>query len=322
MKLNEIEIIEKFRSAFQLQRKDLSDDVAFLGEWKGTTVLKADMFVQGTDMPPGMTLRQASRKAVVACLSDLACKGAEPIGFVVSLALPRKLATAKDVKLLVAGVKDASDEFGVPLVGGDVNESEELVIDCAMMGRVVRQVTRGGAAPGDLLVTTGPFGYSSLGLKHLLHGSSIPTALKKKALECVLRPRPRPRLCKELIDADCVDASMDSSDGLAITLNEMALQSDKKLVVTSLPADRSFMENCRSWTLNPLELVMYGGEEYEAVLSIPRAKWQEAKRIAARLNEALYSFGFVAEGEHEVVYRPTPGAKSSRIDPRGWIHLQ
>ena len=65
----------------------IGDDVALIPAGKGRLVAKVDMLVEHTDVPPGMTYRQAARKAVAMCVSDFAAKGVKPDSFMVSLGL-------------------------------------------------------------------------------------------------------------------------------------------------------------------------------------------------------------------------------------------
>jgi len=142
---------------------EIGDDVAWIPMSEGKLVLKVDMLVQHTDVPSGMTLRQAARKAVAMCVSDFAAKGVRPDSFMVSLGLVRGV-TRAEVNELASGFRDAQREWGVRMVGGDTNEANELVIDCAMVGFAKKIVRRGGATPGEVAVVTGPFGYPPAGL--------------------------------------------------------------------------------------------------------------------------------------------------------------
>ena len=320
--MDELGIIEAIRSAFYSQKADLSDDVAFVKRGRGYLVLKADMFVKSTDLPPGMTLRQASRKAVVACISDLLCKGASPWGFLVSLGLPRDFASRRDVRLISQGLRDASVQYDVPILGGDVNEAEDLVIDVSMAGYAERMVRRSGSKAGDVLVSTGPFGLTALGLGHLLRRGPLPRRLAKSALASVYEPAPKKGLCKALVEHGIVNASMDSSDGLAITLNEMANQSSKEFIVTSLPADADFLRECDVAGLDSFDLIMHGGEEYEAVLSVPLAKLRAAQGLASELGMKLFPFGRVRQGSAGVKYSPRGGGKARGVAAEGWVHLR
>jgi len=220
------------------------------------------------------------------------------------------------------GLRDASMEFGMPILGGDVNEADELVIDVAMVGFVKKMVRRDGAKTGDVLVATGPFGLTALGLRHLLDGKQLPEPLAAASLRSVYQPSPRKDVCPLLIGSGLVDSSMDSSDGLAITLNEMARQSRKEIIMTSLPTDESFIRACSSSGLDPLDLVLHGGEEYEAILAIPKAKLRRATELAEKAGARLYPFGYVGRGGAQVTYLPPGGLRAATVEAEGWVHLE
>ncbi len=320
--MNELRIINLIRETFASQKADLLDDVSFIKKGRGFFVLKTDMLVKSTDIPRGMTLRQASRKAVVASLSDMLCKGADLWGFMVSFGIPRRLATVGNVTLLSTGLRDASIQYEVPILGGDVNGADDLVIDVAVAGYARRMVRRDGAKVGDRLVATGPFGLTALGLRHLLGGEPLPRSLAAASLSSVYQPSPKKGLCKLLIDAGVVNASMDSSDGLAITLNEMSKQSGREMVMTSLPAEPAFLRACSSAGCDSLDLVLHGGEEYEAVLAVPEAKLPTAISLAARAGARLYPFGAVRRGKARVLYSPPGRSPATEIPADGWVHLR
>ena len=100
----------------------IGDDVAVVPLGVGKLVLKVDMLVEHTDVPRGMTSRQAARKAVAMCVSDFAAKGVKPDSFMVSLGL-RQGVTQEEVGGLALGFRDAEKEWEVRMVGGDTNES-------------------------------------------------------------------------------------------------------------------------------------------------------------------------------------------------------
>src|SRR5579863_1743984 len=111
----------------------IGDDVALVppGKTGDSVVLKCDMLVGRTDVPPGMSWKMASRKAVAMCVSDFAAKGVRPTAFMVSVGLPRRTPRGK-VVALSSGLLQASREWGVKLVGGDTGEADDLIIDCTM----------------------------------------------------------------------------------------------------------------------------------------------------------------------------------------------
>jgi len=294
----------------------IGDDVAVVPVGRGRLVLKVDMLVEHTDVPAGMTYRQAARKAVAMCVSDFAAKGARPDSFVVSLGL-RKGVSQEQVDALALGFRDAEKEWNLLLVGGDTNEAKELVIDCAMVGFAKRLVPRRGARPGDVLIVTGLFGYPPAGLR-LLKGSAVAKGeFGEKAKASVLEPKPSLEVGIAL--GPFLSSAMDSSDGLARSLHTLATESRVGFEATILPAAmgvRGFAETNR---LSLEELVFEGGEEYVIVGTVPSSRIAGAREAVRGAGGSLFEIGKVTSGAGRVML--ATGKKRRHIRNVGWTHL-
>lgn len=294
----------------------IGDDVAIIPHGKGRVVVKVDMLVEHTDVPPGMTYRQAARKAVAMCVSDFAAKGVEPDSFMVSLGLRRGV-TQEQADALAKGFKDAEREWKVHLVGGDTNESEELIVDCAMLGFARRIVPRDGSSPGDVLVVTGPFGYTRAGLEILMESATASGDFWKKAVESVLTPSPNLQTGVAL--APYLTSAMDSSDGLARSLHTLARASGVGFELTSLPAAYGVKEFASSNGLDPDALVLRGGEEYVVVGTTRRQGLEAARKAVKRTGGELLEIGRATESRKVELLT---GRKRRAIEDEGWTHLR
>jgi thiamine-monophosphate kinase len=310
-KLDEKEIIRIF--ANKLGISDL-DDVALLD--KDNIIFKSDMLVASTDMPRGMKAWQVARKSIIASMSDLAAKGIRPHAVIISLGIPPKNCKRPYIKALAKGFAIAANEFGVKIVGGDTNEACELVIDCSMIGFAAGKVpTRNGAKPGDIVTISGRFGFATAGLAILLRNSIKASSriFRKQAIESVLEPKPRQRFGLAL--AKYFSSSIDSSDGLAISLYELASQSGVDIVIDSIPAVEGLDKFAQENSLDPHELVFHGGEEYEIVATIPQTKLRQAEVAARRARVSLYVIGRVQSGSGYVFVR------KKLLENRGYRHF-
>ena len=274
------------------------------------------MLVDRTDVPAGMTRRQAARKSVAMCVSDFAAKGATPDSFLVSLGL-RRGTTKEEVVELAKGFRDASLEWNLKLVGGDTNESDNLVIDCTMIGFADKIVPRDGAKPGQIVVTTGYFGYSPAGLRILLEKAKAEPQFRSLAVDSVLNPRPRLRLGLEI--AGILSSSIDSSDGLAISLHAIAEMSEVGISITRQPHRRDVEKFADSNGYRLDDLVLYGGEEYEIVGTLDQRFLPRARSVAMSLGEDLLVIGRTTNRRGKV---ELSGERRERIEKRGWIHLR
>jgi len=157
---NELDIIRIFTDILGqpgVGYSTLGDDVAQAPTSHSRLVIKCDMLVGMTDVPEGMTYKQAGRKSVVSCISDFAAKGVAPNAIMVSLGLP-KGTTFRKARELAYGIKDVCDKFEIKFLGGDTNETGDLIIDCVMIGYAGSILERKGAHVGDLVAVSGPLG--------------------------------------------------------------------------------------------------------------------------------------------------------------------
>ncbi|MEM1586659.1 MAG: thiamine-phosphate kinase [Candidatus Bathyarchaeia archaeon] len=297
------------------------DDVSAIPSGReDIVVLKTDMLVGKTDVPPGMSLRQAARKAVVMNVSDFAAKGVRPIAALISLGLPPDL-TEGDIREVALGLNDGAREYGVYIIGGDTNESLDLVICCMLAGYCNRKkvVRRGGARPNDIVAVTGPFGKTSAGLRILLEGLSPPERIREPLVESVLMPRARLREGLLLADMGALTASIDSSDGLAWSLHEISEASGVGFQINNIPVAPEVEEFALEYGFDPLDLSLYGGEEYELVVTIKSDMWDEAKNALKSLGAQLIEMGrAISEKKIEA----NIDGRRIIIERRGWEHFK
>src|SRR3989442_15933547 len=255
------------------------DDIAaipILG--KNWMILKSDMLVGSTDVPRGMSFRQAARKAIVATVSDFAAKGVRPQALMVSLGLPPTL-SRNDVSQIGHGLADGSEEYGCRIIGGDTGESRDLTIDCMGAGitKPSTLVRRSGARPGDIVAVTGRFGNASAGLRLLLSGRKSLGSIARNLAETVLQPRARLDEGVRLAEHKLASASIDSSDGLAWSLHEIARCSKVSIGLDSIPVAREAESFARQNRVSPVEFALYGGEEDDLLGTVKPHRFGKTK---------------------------------------------
>jgi thiamine-monophosphate kinase len=283
-------------------------------------VLKTDMLVGKTDVPAGMSLWQAARKAVIMNVSDFAAKGVKPEVMLVSLGLPRGI-TRKDVKEIGRGLNSGAREYGVYVVGGDTNEASDLIISVSLFGMAKKErvVLRSGAKPGDIVAVTGLFGKTVAGLKILLDGFKAPQKVRSVLIKSVFIPCARLEEGLALSKTRAVTASIDSSDGLAWSLYEIARASNVGFIINEAPIANEVKRFAEINGLNPLELTLYGGEEYELVVTVKPELWKKAEKAVRDVGGKLLQVG-KATAEKQVLLEINN--EKHVIEPRGWEHFK
>ena len=296
--LNERAIIDIIISNLGLRgnNKRRDDDVSTVSlrnmKRMKSLIIKCDMLVESTDVPPGMYPWQIARKSISACVSDLSAKGIKPHVSLISVGIPKKY-SKPEIEDLAKGFQIASKEFGVKIVGGDTNESKELIIDCSMIGFSEDCASglpgRNGAKPGDLVVVSGEFGYTSAGLKILTKNAKAYGEFKNNAISSVMKPKPAQKFGVSL--AKYFSASMDSSDGLSISLYELARQSNVNFLIDNIPSAKGVCNFARNNHLDYKRLIFCGGEEYENRRNKCAGKFEESKGYSQTFKiEIIYNW--------------------------------
>src|SRR5579864_1664448 len=315
-KPDEIEIIKIFQQSFGKKSKFVPEDVEILRMNKTVVIVKSDMLVESTDVPPGMKTSEIARKSMVACVSDFACKGIKPQYATISLAIPKGISRS-EIRKLAAGFSMASKEYDVKIAGGDVNEGKEIVIDVSMFGISKKIVKRSGARINDVIITSGPFGYCSAGLKIILNHLKADAKFTKKCKQHVNKPIPRLEFGVGI--SDYISSSMDSSDGLSTTLNEMSRQSRRKFVITKLPTKPDVEKFAGTNKIKLMDLVFCGGEEYEIVATVSRHNLDKVRQIAKLHKIPLFEIGYVTNGLNVVYLQEN---KLIPVKKCGWLHFK
>jgi len=295
----------------------IGDDVAVIPARGRKAVLKVDMLVESTDVPSGMDYRQAARKAIAMCVSDFAAKGVKPDSFMASLGI-RRGTTREQIDQLGRGFRDAEQEWGVRLVGGDTNEADQLVIDCVMIGFAKKVVGRKGARPGDTLVVTGTFGCPPSGLKIMIDGARAEKDFRSRAMASVTKPAPNLEVGIAL--GDYLTSAMDSSDGLARSLHTLAEASEVGFDIDGMPAAKGTAEFAKENGLSLQDLVMSGGEEYVIVGTVSPRRLAAAKGAAESAGGQLLAIGRATQKKG--IVRLRTGRSWKRIGDEGWTHLR
>jgi thiamine-monophosphate kinase len=317
--LTEREIIRVFTSQFADQPGvplGFDDDVSAIPlSSKTWIIVKTDMLAGSTDVPPGMTIQESARKAVVATVSDFAAKGVRPRALMVSLGLQAP-ARKNVVQDLARGLGQAAREYNCKIIGGDTNQADDLVIDIIGVGLAnpKRLVRRDGARPGDIVAVTGPFGRSSAGLRILMSGSKRDLANYPSLVRAVCHPKAR--LAEGIILAKSgVTSSIDSSDGLALSLHQIAQASRTSVNLHTIPIAPEVQNYAKQYRLSVTDLALYGGEEYELVITIrPNGFSNLKKRVPS-----LTKIGLVEKGHAGVVAHLD--GKRIQVKEQGWEHF-
>ncbi|ACK49630.1 thiamine-monophosphate kinase [Methylocella silvestris BL2] len=294
----------------------LRDDAALLNAPQGRgLILTKDLLVAGVHFFENDLPGAIARKALRVNLSDLAAKGAAPLGFLLGLALPPDW-TPDWLKAFAADLAADAQDFGCPLLGGDtVKTPGPLTLSITAFGAAPAQgmVRRDAALTGDALYVSGTVGDAALGLRLRLNREEDRGWIGALGAEnaAFLADRyllPRPRLA--LIDAlgDHARAAMDVSDGLAGDLTKM-------LALAGLTADVALADLPLSQAARAaleaqpalIETICCGGDDYEILCAAAPEKALALEAGAKAAGIKLTRIGQARRGAVTPIFRNAKG---------------
>lgn len=281
----------------------LGDDAAVVAVPAGhELVLTTDGVISGVHFYPANPPALVAKKALRINLSDLAAKGARPLGFLLSIALTREFADGW-LKDFTRSLGDDARKFNCPLLGGDTDRTPGPVsVTIAALGSVPRgtMVRRSGARPGDRLVVSGTIGDAALGVMLPRDPAAAQRwGLDRRMCDHLLRrylvPQPRNAIAEAL--RRHASGAIDVSDGLAGDLAKMCRASrvDATIDVARVPLSRAARV---ALAAEPelLETILTGGDDFEVLASVPPRKLAALHKSARAAGVALTEVGRFSAG--------------------------
>jgi len=282
----------------------LVDDAAALEPPPGCDlVLKTDGLIEGVHFFSDDPADAVAKKALRVNLSDLAAKGARPLGFLLALALPREIEPAW-IEPFARGLGEDAEFFSFPLLGGDTDCTPgPLTISVAAIGAVPhgKMVLRSGARPGDRVVVTGTIGDSALGVQLRCDPTKADQwELGRDHLDYLefryLLPQPRNALSEAL--RAYATAAMDISDGLAGDLAKLCRASGvaADVDVWRVPLSDA-ARAARDKEASLVETILTGGDDYEVLATLSADDLHAFSQAAQAANVKVTEIGRIAAGE-------------------------
>lgn len=279
----------------------LSDDAAFLSIPDGQQlVLTKDMLVADIHFFADDRPDLIAAKALRVNLSDLAAKGAKPLGYLLGLGLPADW--SEDwLQAFCQGLKRDQQEFDFPLLGGDtVKSPERLTLSITAFGLLDhgRQVLRKNAKAGDLVYVSGTIGDGALGLETRKgqFQDLLPTDQHAFLTDRFLVPQPRVAL--RHVVGQFATASMDVSDGLMGDASKMAKAANVSMLLLqdAIPLSGA-AQAMISQRPNLWPTIISGGDDYELLFTISPGDRAEVEHMAKEAGQRITHIGTVEEGE-------------------------
>jgi thiamine-monophosphate kinase len=295
----------------------LADDAAAIAPPPGCDlVLTTDGVISGVHFFADDPADAVARKALRINLSDLAAKGAAPLGFLLSIGLPAGL-PADWLKSFARGLREDAEHYGCPLLGGDTDRSPgAITVYIAALGTVPHgsMVKRKGAQPGDVVVATGTIGDAALGLVLRQDAAAagrwkLDAAMQDHLLSRYLLPQPRIAIAEAL--RRHVSAAIDVSDGLVGDLAKLCRVSGvgAEVMIGDVPLSPAARQAVAAEPAL-IETVLTGGDDFEVIATVAPDRLEALPQEAAAARVTITRIGQVVSG---------PGAHFRHADGRALV---
>ena len=251
-------------------------------------VASTDLLIEKSHFPTEMSYFQMGKKAVTVNVSDLAAMGAKPIGILISLAIPPEL-KLKSFDELIDGILEGCSYYKIPLVGGDTNQSDQIISSGTALGEVNKEKTlfKDGFDDGDLIAITGKIGLAALGfeifnsqkslksIKKSLANHGINENIVDLAIEKALNPIAK--INEGIILSNFASAATDITDGLASELYELFNSKKNKdqssklgmtIYESKIPIFDEISKISKILKKDPLDIILHTGEDFELLFTI------------------------------------------------------
>ncbi|MBD3212205.1 MAG: hypothetical protein GF311_06305 [Candidatus Lokiarchaeota archaeon] len=237
-------------------------------------VSNSDMLVSTTDVPEQMESFHVGRKSLIMNLSDLIVKGVNPIGLILSFGLPGTM-LSDEFDRLMNGLLSYSKSFDLNYIGGDLNETKEVILNPMVFGFEGKSeiIYRKGMNVGDIIVVNGKFGLTGVGFDILFRqsGSYEDFPKYRKSLDSILKPFELGLEGLIIAQNHLATASIDSSDGLAKSLRELKFSNPEvgfRITLDDQLIHPEALKYAEEFDIPIENIVLNAGEEFIHLFSI------------------------------------------------------
>ncbi|QGH33132.1 thiamine-phosphate kinase [Gracilibacillus salitolerans] len=324
--MEEFDFIRSIKPDFYRQSsvvKGIGDDAAIVRHTNKDIITTVDTMVENVHFSSKTTEPfHIGYRALAANISDIAAMGGMPTSYVVSIAIPDSW-SADELQEIYHGMDDLAKVFNMDLIGGDTVSGEQLVLSITVLGTVLKGKARyrSDAQEHDIIFVTGTLGDAACGLHILLNASQTDREKYRYFIDRHRMPMPRVSFINQCEAIKRLSLN-DISDGIANEANEIAVASDKTLLieynkVPSHPQLSNFSsEQQFNWMLS-------GGEDFELIGTVSEKDWEQLETIAMKTNTKISAIGTVRNDlkKNGTVWLQH-NHESNRLKKSGYTHLR
>lgn len=319
--MNEFDIIATYFAPLTPPKDQLilgiGDDAAIWQPAPGKQmILTVDTLHVGRHFLPDCPPSSVAHKALAVNLSDCAAMGAKPVGFLLSLSMPK--ADESWLADFCRGLQQLSNAHDIVLMGGDTTQGP-LSVSITLIGEIEpgKALLRSGAKPGDDIYVSGTLGLPSLGLQVLRNHQYLPEAVYDACAQAYREPQPQLALGQALVGI--AQSCIDISDGLAADLAHILTESQcgARITVDLLPMATLLQEYAEPE--QALDWCLSGGDDYQLIFTAHPDQRDTVKALSQKLDIPLTRVGQMTPG-HELICQTAKG-ETVDLARKGWEHF-
>ena len=261
-------------------------------------------------------------KSLTSALSDIAAVGGTPSVAVLSLFL-RDGITENNIDELYKGIRETAKKYWVNIVGGDTVKANEIAVIFTVVGEIDKSniTLRSGAKSGDIICVTGNLGGSYTGHLVLENKINIKSYGFQNIVEKHLKPEARIKESSKILEAVPVHSMIDISDGLSTDLLHIAEESrvSIKIDASKIPVSNETKRAASLLKLDPIEVALKSGEEYELLFTISELDFEQLKDAKISIPITVIGKVFVKSQKNLIIF---PDGKTKQLKPTGYNHFR
>lgn len=328
--LGEIKLIERLLSKRDKKLSNIDpqilasyhDDAAIELNTSTYTVISTDMLIEHSHFPKEMTPYQMGEKIVTVNVSDILSMNAIPTSIVISMALNPNM-TLEEFDDMINGILHKCDEYSITLIGGDLNQNDEIILSATAMGKINKNIKlQSNIRDKDLIAITGELGSPAAGLDLLNSDEKmdIPLEDEQKIIKTILEPNLPIKQSKYFQKyPELISSMTDITDGLAAELGHLREKNPElgfEIEFDKIPFNSYLPNVAKHFNKSLNNYLLHFGEEFELLLTIKEEEYLKHKE---ELEDLIYVIGKVNTSKNLTLIKDN---STETIEARGYEHLK
>lgn len=308
---------KRLKSDDYILKSSYHDDAALVLNNSKYTVMSTDMLLQHSHFPVKMTAYQMGAKCVTANVSDILAMNSVPDSILISMGLPPNM-TLEEYDDLTDGILDKCDEYEIKLIGGDINESDEIILCGTSVGVADENVKlQRGVCTGDLIAVTGKLGTPAAGFDLL--NSDNASENYYDIINTLLYPTLPLEEAKILRKYPLLTTSItDITDGLAVELGHLHDKNENlgfEIDYDKIPYDEAIKDVALKFNKKLSDYLLHFGEEFELLLTFNEEEYLKHEK-------ELSSFSIIGKANDSGKITLIADNTVKNIPVKGYEHLK